>query len=88
MTTFEIGQTVWQAEGQWSNGREIDDLSEVRATKEEAIADADSRLRFLGGDEQSRVRSMFVRAYTVTHLDDDGSPSMTSLHDVHHIIGG
>ena len=70
--TFFLGQTVFLAEGEWANGRPIDDLGEVRATAAEAREDADTRFGWLSADEQSRVLSLRVRAYEITAIDEDG----------------
>lgn len=75
----KIGETVYQAEGEWIDGRPISFSGVghlVESAAREEIAD---RLAMLSTAEARRVKSCWVRPYKVESLDEDAVDGIGSM---------
>lgn len=81
-TKFVTGDVVFQAVGEWSNGRPIEFDSPIRETESEATADVIDRIGELTTNEQERVKYCGVMAFRVIETEDespDGIGYMMSI---------
>lgn len=81
-TQFSIGQTVYQIDGEWSNGRTIEHECPVRRNAADAESDAREWLATHTDSERARVRSLCVRSYVIDEMDDSASDGIGSMHSV------
>jgi hypothetical protein len=76
---IEIGQTVYQAEGEWIDGRPIAFSGTSYHLESDARDEITDRLSALSTAETRRVKSCWVRPYTVESLDDDAVDGIGSM---------
>lgn len=79
-TTFAIGQTVYQVDGDWSNGRTIEHDFPVRDSLADAQDDAREWLATHTDNERARVKSLFVRSYEIDQMGESASDGIESMH--------
>lgn len=88
-TTVQIGDVIYTAEGEWSNGQPVEGVCDSARSADDAIGQAETWLACLTDSERARVRSLFVRSWTVETLDEsasDGIGSMVSGPVVHRLV--
>lgn len=79
-TTFAIGQTVYQMDGEWGNGTAIEHDGPVRDCLEDAENDAREWLATHTDGERARVKSLFVRSHKIDEMGDSTPDGIESMH--------
>lgn len=75
----EIGEIVYQVEGEWIDGRPIDDLEGIYINQDDATSAASDGLARFSETERSRIRSIWVREYEIVELDETASDGIGSM---------
>ncbi|OGT59931.1 MAG: hypothetical protein A3E01_10835 [Gammaproteobacteria bacterium RIFCSPHIGHO2_12_FULL_63_22] len=74
-----VGHVVYQAEGEWIDGRPISFSGAGHLSEADARDEISNRLAMLSTAEAKRVRSCWVRPYKVTSLDEDAADGIGSM---------